>query len=286
MTATSSQRFYYNDSDYLNYEVIGKSGRPIVFLHGFAASLENWKILTGSLPAREYQIFLIDLKGFGLSAKPRDGKYSMQDNADLIAQFIRAQKLKDYVLAGHSFGGGVALLVAIASIDGLLDRPKKLILFDAAAYNSEIPFFVRYLRIPVLRYVLTDFSPASFQARYTLTRIVYDKSKITEALVERYAVPMRTRGYNYALLQTAAQIIPNDSEQIVSRYHSIDIPTLIIWGRDDAVIPLSSGERLAKELPNATLHVIDECGHNSFEECSADAARVIAKFCSAQGGIE
>ena len=92
----------------INYYEAGQ-GPPVLLLHGFGASAYAWRFL-GPVLAKDHRVLTIDLKGFGLSAKPEDGKYTLRDQADLVAEFIRARDLHDLVVIGHSMGGGVALM--------------------------------------------------------------------------------------------------------------------------------------------------------------------------------
>ena len=92
----------------INYYEAGQ-GPPVILLHGFGASAYSWRFL-GPVLAKDHRVLTIDLKGFGLSAKPEDGKYALRDQADMVAEFIRARDLHDLVVIGHSMGGGVTLM--------------------------------------------------------------------------------------------------------------------------------------------------------------------------------
>ena len=92
----------------INYYESGQ-GQPILLLHGFGASSYSWRFLGPSL-AENHRVIMIDLKGYGLSDRPRDQKYSVSDQADIVADFIRQQDSQEMVLIGHSMGGMVALM--------------------------------------------------------------------------------------------------------------------------------------------------------------------------------
>src|SRR3954470_5524152 len=84
------------------------SGKPLLLLHGLGANSYTWRFLKPKIPAG-YELFEIDLKGFGKAEKPADGKYSIFDQADLVFALIKSLDLKNVSLVGHSMGGGVAL---------------------------------------------------------------------------------------------------------------------------------------------------------------------------------
>ena len=95
----------------------------------------------------------MDLKGFGLSSKPHDGKYSAKDQAEIVTAFIEQNGFADLALVGHSYGGAVALLTYFKLLDkGLGSRVLSLVLLDSAGYVQRLPFFVLLPRIPVVNH--------------------------------------------------------------------------------------------------------------------------------------
>ncbi len=103
----AQKSFDYNGVK-INYYEAGQ-GPPVILLHGFGASAYSWRFLGPAL-AKDHRVFTLDLKGYGLSDKPEDGKYAVSDQADLVAAFIRTRDLHDLVVMGHSMGGGVTLM--------------------------------------------------------------------------------------------------------------------------------------------------------------------------------
>lgn len=157
-------------------------------------------------------------------------------------------------------------------------NPEALILIDAAAYKTELPFFINNLRIPLLSNLLLAVTNTEFQARYTLEKIYYDKNKVTGEKVARYAYFMSLEGHDNAMIQTAKQIIPNDFQVYVNQYGALKIPVLILWGRQDTAIPLESGKKLSAQIPGASLSIIEKSGHNPQEEQPEKTADEINLF--------
>ena len=89
---------------------------------------------------------------------------------------------------------------------------------NATAYNTDLPFFVDNIRIPLINHIILNFTSSKFRAKYTLNRIIYHKDKITPELIDRYAYFMNLEHYNYALIKTAKNIIPKDSNAYTSKY--------------------------------------------------------------------
>lgn len=260
----------------LNFETHGK-GSPIILLHGFGGNIYSWHHLVEPL-SKHHELFLIDLKGFGKSPKPRDGRYQIKDQADLIYDFIIAHKLTDVTLIGHSLGGGVALLTALKL---LKEQPRslgKLVLIDTAAYKQDLPDFIDILRTPLLGRIVTAILSDKQKVRLILKKAYYDDSKITNQQIHAYAKPLSSEGGTYALIKTAECIIPRDIEQISTTYKDVTVPTLILWGRQDKIVPLAIGERLHNAIANSKIVVIDKCGHIPHEERPEDAIKAISNF--------
>ena len=262
----------------LHYETHG-TGDPILCLHGFGANLYSWRHLVEPLSPK-HRLIMVDLKGHGLSPKPRDNKYSIYHQAAIILNFIDKQDLKNLTLIGHSFGGGVALATAITLIENEPGLLKKLILIDNIAYEQPLPFFIKLLRTPLLGSTLPRLLSSKSKVKMILKLAYYDNEKITEDMVEEYAKAIAMPGGNYALRQTAEQLIPNEEEihKFTSRFSTINVPTLIIWGREDRIVPLEVGQKLEKNISNSEFHIIDSCGHIPHEERTEKSLPLIEGF--------
>ena len=278
MLYSPDQQFFFSKTEFVNYRVIGNGEKTVIFLHGFGASNRTWDDIIPHLNSPNTNFILFDLIGAGFSSKPRSADYSMRANALVIESFIREHNLRDYAIVGHSFGGGVSLLTTLKFLESTAHRPSALVLLDAAAYETKLPFFVDYLRVPLLSNIFLAVTPSDFQARYTLERLYFDKAKVTPEKVERYSFFMSIEGHNNALIETARQIILKDFSRYARQYKDITIPTLVLWGRQDTAVPLEDGKKLSKDIPTAKLVIIEDSGHNIQEEQPKDVARLINGF--------
>jgi pimeloyl-ACP methyl ester carboxylesterase len=265
----------------LYYEVHGQEhGNPLLCIHGFGATLYTWRhfVQAGSPLTAKYRVITIDLKGCGKSPKPDDNRYSSQDHADLLYKFIFDHDLRNLTLIGNSFGGGLSLLLTLMLMEnGELSRLKSLILIDSAAYKEYVPFFIKLLSVPVLN-LIAYLIPSRWAAKLVLRASYYDRNKITAKQVTAYATPLSDPGARHALLETGKRIIPPRFGEIVAKYKTIKTPTLIIWGEQDGLLPLESGQRLHQDIPNSTLKVFDQCGHIPQEERSEITIPAVATF--------
>jgi len=253
------------------------AGSPIVALHGFGASVFTWRDVIGTMAA-SHRVYAVDLKGAGQSPKPSDGLYSMRDQAALILDLIDQRQLRGLTLVGHSFGGGVALLTALALIQTRPGVLTSLVLFDAPAYRQPFPWFINSLRVPVLGPLSQWVLPLESQVRQVLRTAFEDDDLVTGAIVQAYAAPLRMAGGRSALRETAKQIVPPDIDTISAQYGSIDVPTLLVWGRQDAIVPLATGERLHNAIASSRLVVIDRCGHVPHEEAPDRVRPILSEF--------
>ena len=248
----------------LYYEEHGK-GAPILLIHGFGASSFTWRHMIPEL-AKTYRVITVDLKGFGQSDKPFDERYSALDQAELIAQLIEDKDLRDLTIVGHSFGGGVALRLAIAANHRLGGRIARLVLLDSIAYPQQIPMAFRLLDMPLVSQVGVRMVPPSVQTRVALQIAYFDDSKIDEETVEIYSAPLKTAAGKHAIIHSARQIVPEDIDQLPDLYKTITLPTLILWCDHDRIVPLEVGIKLRRTLPNSTLRLVEGCGHMPQEE--------------------
>jgi pimeloyl-ACP methyl ester carboxylesterase len=267
----------------LHYEAYGQ-GKPVIFLHGLGGSLYTWRHLVGPL-APHYRLIVFDLKGAGKSPKPFDDKYSMFDQAELIYRFIRQNDMHDLTLVGHSFGGGVALLVALKLSQQNPSRLSRLILIDTVSYPQKLPGVIRMLRMPLVGWLGLYLIPDKTKVRNMMESMYYDDSRINPADVEAYAAPLTLPGAKYALRQTARQIIPDNIDEIIGTYPRIKVPTLIIWGREDKIIPLENGVRLHHAISTSQLVVIERCGHDPPDERPEEVEAAIVKFLANHGHL-
>lgn len=260
----------------LHHKIYG-SGKPVLCIHGFGASLFSWRNFVTPISAG-YQLILIDLKGSGDSPKPPDSHYSSKDHADLIYKFIIDHNLQDLTLVGNSFGGSLSLLLSLMLMDHEPGRLRALVLIDPGAYKQFIPGYVKLIGIPILGALAVYLSPAKMMAKNILKLAYYDKNKITADQIDAYAAPLAAPGGRHALIETGKQIMPPNIDELTARYKDINLPTLIIWGKQDKIISPDAGELLHQDISTSTLKWIDHCGHVPQEEKPEETIPLVLNF--------
>ncbi|HUF75833.1 MAG TPA: alpha/beta hydrolase [Longimicrobiales bacterium] len=258
----------------------GAGVETFLLIHGYGASTFTWRHWAPRLAARGH-VLLVDMKGFGRAAKPDDGRYSPEHQAEHILRLIAERDLRRLTLVGHSLGGGVALLTALGLREEAPNRLERLVVVSGAAYEQRLPPFVRLADHPRASSLLFRLLGPKLVVRAVLRSIVYDRSRVEGEQVRGYAAPMVETEALRALIDSARQIRPERLEQLTARYPQLSVPALLLWGRHDRVVPLWVGERLERELMNARLHVLERCGHLPAEELPEESWAALEAFLDA-----
>jgi len=255
----------------------GQGDRHIVFLHGFGASRFTWRHWRPHLGAR-YRLHLVDLKGFGTAARPRDGGYAPRDLADEVVAWVRDRGMEKWALVGHSMGGGMALYITLALAAARQPGPEALVLLGAAAYPQNVPDLISLAARPILGSLAVTVLPARTLVRWGLRASYSPGRPIPTEAVDGYTAGLKPHRGKWAMRQVAARIDPGELAEISGRYGDIRQPTLLLWGRQDRIVPPWVGERLHEELAHSELHVLEGCGHVIPEERPEPALAVLERF--------
>lgn len=233
---------------------------PIVLLHGTSASLHTWDGWVREL-ARKRRVVRLDLPGFGLTGPFRQGDYGVDHYVRTLATFLDRLQVSQVVLVGNSFGGNVAWHAALA----WPARVKRLILIDASGYPAaakSVPIGFKLARYDWLRpfaeYLLP---PRTIEA--SLRDVYGDPTRVTPALVERYRDLALREGNRGALLARMKQQMTSGDWQ---RIADVKVPSLLLWGELDRMIPLQLGQRFHRDIAGSELVVLEGLGHVPHEE--------------------
>ena len=252
-------KFVQIDSKKIRYVDSG-SGLPLVFIHGFGASIYSWRKNLGPI-SKHHRVCAPDLPGFGYSDKPLDADYTIDAFADFIVQFMDKLQIKQAVLVGHSLGGGIALSASLK----YPSRVQSLILLDAEVYPIEPPLMLTVAKLPVIRSIIHR-AIGEWVVRISLQRSYYDHSLITNNLVEEYYRPFLTENGKSAPIKVLQAMDFEKLKELPRRYRRIRKKALIIWGKEDQISRIHLAHKLKKDLPYARLKIIPRSGHLVQEE--------------------
>lgn len=265
----------------VHYRDEGPAGAspPLVFLHGTSSSLFTWNAWTEELKD-QYRIIRLDIPGFGLTGPHPEDDYSLESYLRFLDSFLAELDVKECVLVGNSLGGEIAWRYALNKPE----QVKGLILIGAAGYPvdakqiplSELPFSYLWLRIPWIRDLSVKFTNPN-SVRNSLEFLYGDQEKLSEETVELY-FDMTHREGNRVAITKRMESFSDDApyEQIPS----IDVPTLILWGEKDRLIPVENAWRFHNDLPESRLVIYPEAGHMPMEEIPYESVEAVNDFLS------
>ena len=245
------------------------TGKPLILVHGFGGSTYTWRHLIPLL-SDHYTVYAYDILGFGLSDKPPDGNYDMKSHGDSLIGFMDALKLPSASIVGHSMGGIIAGFAALTAPP----RVDKLVMIEPGFYTNKTPAFLKYMFFPLNRIMARQFCGRSMQERFLLVSF-YDKSLVTEEVVDAYMIPTRTPD----ILDSMAHMMVTAAAQ---KYDGVTVhitqPTLLVWGeREQGVLP-EVANRINGEIQGSTLAAVEESGHYVQEEQPQELAKIIRDF--------
>ncbi len=262
----------------LNYRRRGNPDTPTVLLvHGGGDSLSAWDGWATALEPH-YDVVAVDLPGHGLSDPFPDGLYSTEKLALAVKAFVDTLGLKDFIIVGHSFGGETVLRYVTANPRA----PKAMILVAPGGYEAEHglkapPAFVRFATTDLGRRVLRNFGSRRLFGLLQHKNFFYRKSESSKAAIDRQFRLLRYKPNRGAMLS----LVMNDMSRHrdVAGLTDLTLPALFLWGREDRIIPLETGRRIAGDVPNAGLVIYENMGHvlhvEMPERSSADALRFL-----------
>lgn len=263
----------------LNYNITGTGNETLLFLHGFALSTESWGGIVSKIDTNKYKIICIDILGFGFSEKPTSFDYSIESQSSLIESFLKELNIDTISLIGHSYGGVIGLYLTYKAITAQNDiKIKKEVLIDVPAFSDIRPKFIDILESDFLSFLALKIMPARALAKYMIKTTFYNYKDAKNNHLERYTFFLKQKNIDESMVQMAKNILPDKTDDIVSCYSHIDFPVLIIWGQNDALIPVENGVSLAAKIKTSEMKIIPNCGHVPQEECPVETAYEINKF--------
>ena len=215
------------------------------------------------------------MPGFGLTGPAADGNYAIENYARVAVAVMDQLGIRHAVLAGNSLGGYVAWATAVL-YPGRVDA---LVLVDSAGYPFEsqsVPIGFRIATMPVLNRLMQDVLPRGV-VESSVRNVYGDPEKVTPELVDRYFDLVTRAGNRQSLVQRFEQTKPGT---LAARIPGLRVPTLVLWGGRDRLIPPASAERFHREIRGSELVVFDVLGHVPQEEDPVATGAALARFLS------
>lgn len=278
--ADPNGRFIDLDGETLYYVHEGGPRDAVILIHGFGGSTVSWRETIPQLAQAGYDVYALDLRGFGLSDKGWDADYTHQAQAERVIRLMNALNIPDAHLVGHSMGGNVAAHLALRHPE----RVRSLILVDAAIVSPgedsatplpravlELPFIRRWARLGLRQILAPRFTDLLLDA-------AYQDAIITPELSEAYERALHTPDWDSGLL---AIMRDGDQNALPAPVSSLEVPSLIIWGAQDTWVSPAEARQLADAIPNVDHVEIADAGHLPMHETPAVFNRALLDFLAA-----
>lgn len=261
-----------------------RDGRAVLLIPATAAWSETWRATIDALGRAGCRAIALDLPPFGFSQRPEANAFSRQDQAARILGVLDALQVREVTLVGHSIAGRATLEAAMR--DG--PRTTALVLVAASAGLQEsapttdargvMPWL---LAQRPLRNVLMAVVTQPNLSKMVLQRMLYDPDDATDSLVNVFRQPLAVSGSSARMgdwLATAATGHDRGRSSEPAGYGDLRMPALLVWGRQDTIIPLAEGERLARLLPQSKLVVLEQMNHAPHLEDAQEFNRLLLNF--------
>jgi len=239
----------------------GGQGDPLVVIHGGSDGARAWKKNVEAL-SENYTVYVPDLPGFGRS-QPIDGDYYIPELVEFVDEFSHNLGLESFHLMGHSLGGGVALSYALRFPHKL----KKLVLVSSLCLGREIALWVRLLSTPAI-------CRAIGKVALAVLRGVKWVADLLLAPVE-FIIPISSTsihlGSNLTTLKEQATVL-------LHRLSEIMVPTLVVWGAKDPILPVEQAYAAAELIPDCQVKVFEDCGHSVYRDKVQEFSQTLTKF--------
>jgi pimeloyl-ACP methyl ester carboxylesterase len=242
----------------------GGYGAPLVLVHGLGARGEDWSKMIPAMAAHGFHVYVPDLPGYGRSSKPTNANYSISMEEAAVVSFMQAMHVARADVGGWSMGGWVAMKLA-------LDHPEmvdRLVVYDSAGVYFPATFG------PEL------FVPTDAPGVARLLKMLSPHPQTMPDFVVRDVV--RKLGHNGWVISRSMSAMTSGRDLLDFRLHDIRLPTLVVWGSADVLIPLSAGKSIHEGIPNSVLNVMEGCGHLAPLECWRPVAEATDAFLKAQ----
>ncbi|GFO54411.1 alpha/beta hydrolase [Geomonas sp. Red276] len=270
---------HLSETETLRYRKYGNGPKRLVLLHGLASRSACWKDLVPLFPADRYTLYLVDLLGSGDSSKPKNGDYSMRGHSRRLIAFLEKEELAGVTVVGHSLGGAVTLMTAVElHLAGKEALVVSLVIMAGPGYLQQLPLIAELFGYPLVGRLFVAMYAPDIWIKVGLRAAYHDHSLVDREHIKRYAPCYRDRAAKRALVQTCRSLVPDDAEELASHFGDLRLPVLLLWGREDRIVPLSQGTRLNAVIPGSRLEIIEQCGHNPQEEKPRETFQIIDQF--------
>lgn len=249
------------------------SGPDVILLHGLGGDASNWQPTTAAL-AKSYHVFVPDQIGFGESDKPMIN-YRVGTLVDFLEGFYKKVGIAKASVVGNSLGGWTAMAFTVAHPE----RVERLVLVDSAGYSFE-----KVGGPKPTREALNGLNPSTVEGEKAMIAVIFaNKALANDQVAQQFFAGHLRKNDGYTIDRFIDSILMGQ-DVLDGKLGAIKAPTLVIWGRQDALVPLAEGKMFADDIAGSQMTILDNCGHVPQIECAAPFNEALLKFLGAGAG--
>ncbi|HSA97575.1 MAG TPA: alpha/beta hydrolase [Candidatus Nitrosotenuis sp.] len=257
------EEFINIDGNKIRYITTGSAKKNLVLIHGLGASAERWEPV---LPyfSKHYNVIVPDLIGFGYSDKPNTD-YTAEFFTQFVASFVDALGLDRTAIMGSSLGGQIAVEYTAAnqqSVDRLI------LVSPAGAMKQSTPALDAY--------VMAALYPDLESAKTAFMMMTGNNKDVNQHIIDDFVQRMRLPNAKFAFMSTLLGL--KNAPEITARLEKILVPTLVLWGELDPVIPVKYAEKFVREIRDCRFYQMENCGHTPYVDDPESFARLAIDF--------
>ena len=261
----------------LGFRMAGE-GPAVLLIHGIAGSSAAWREVMPALADR-YTVIAPDLLGHGQSAKPA-GDYSLGAYANVLRDLLGVVGIPCATVVGQSFGGGVAMQFCYQNPAWC----ERLVLVDSGGLGREVSWLLRFMTLPGSEFLMPVIFPSFVGARGDeLSRLLHSRGIRMPRLGEMWrAYASLTDGANrQSFIRTIRSVIDPGGQTVSALdrlYLTQQVPTMIVWGAQDTIIPVSHAHEAHAAMSDSRLEIIADAGHFPHVEAPREFLHVLTDF--------
>ncbi|MGQ0605891.1 MAG: alpha/beta fold hydrolase [Candidatus Nitrosotenuis sp.] len=257
------EKFVIVEGNRIRYLKAGSSKRNLVLIHGLGASAERWDLVITSF-SKHFTVYVPDLIGFGLSDKPTVD-YTTEFFARFVSQFLDELGIKKATIIGSSLGGQIAAEYVSTNQSNV----EKLILVSPAGAMKQ--------STPALdAYIMAALYPDPSSAKTAFSIMTGNNKEVSQTTVDGFIQRMLMPNAKYAFMSTILGL--KNAPEISTRLEILEVPTLVVWGKLDPVIPIKYAEYFVQKIRDCRFYQMEGCGHTPYVEDPSEFSKIVLDF--------
>lgn len=257
------EEFVAVDGSRIRYLKAGSGKKSLVLIHGLGASAERWEHVIPHF-SKQFTVYVPDLIGFGLSDKP-NVDYTTEFFAEFVGSFMAELGIKKPIIIGSSLGGQIAIEYAHANQD---DIEKLILVSPAGAMKQSTPALDAY--------IMAALYPDPSTAKNAFTLMTGNNKEVSQTTVDNFVQRMLMPNAKYAFMSTILGL--KNAPEISAKLEVLEIPTLVVWGELDPVIPIKYAEYFVQKIRDCRFYQIENCGHTPYVEDPKEFIKIVLDF--------